>query len=443
MNASERARSFGRWLSSRPSLWYLFTGWIVFVLGSYPGYMSFDSTMQLFDVRNGVYTDGHAPVMTATWSLLEYIAAGPFPMLALQSGLFLFGVAAILRTQLSDRAAAVTAAAVLLFPPVFAPMAVIWRDSLMTAALLGAAGALLQPSWRWRVAAGVLLVIACSCRHGAVLAIIPLGLLATRDIVWWKRAGIAVAIAVGCAGVARIADKILVDKQTYVAQQSLQMLDLVGTLRRARVTNPQDARQALSGLRIAADDRLTKGLSFRGYTHDGWTITHGDNRLVEPVDTESESAALERNWRAAIRKYPRAYWSHRYGMTKQMIGLGNYAWMPIYDGFGEPDLMAPLHHRATTSDWQVGMQTFVRLFENTPLFKAWLYLVLAVLLLFVVRRRPLLVILLASGLAYFVALIFLATSPEYRATHWVIAATSIALAARLVHLRPQWQRQRV
>src|SRR5579862_9430353 len=108
----------------------LFAGWIAFVLGCYPGYLTTDSSLQLYTVRSGDFTD-YSPMMTALWSALEYVTAGPFPMLALQSGLFLFGLDAILRKLLAPRAAAVTATCVLLFPPVFAVMAVIWPDALM------------------------------------------------------------------------------------------------------------------------------------------------------------------------------------------------------------------------------------------------------------------------------------------------------------------------
>src|SRR5262245_50018507 len=114
MTIGDRVKQAARWVAARSPVTLLIAGWIVFFLGSYPGYMSFEPTMQLFDVRNGVYTDANPPVMTAAWSLLEYVASGPFPMLALQSGLFLFGLAAILRTVLSPRAAAVTASLVLL-----------------------------------------------------------------------------------------------------------------------------------------------------------------------------------------------------------------------------------------------------------------------------------------------------------------------------------------
>src|SRR5260221_643547 len=88
MTLGDRAQQVLRWLAARSPRQIVVAGWIVFVLGSYPGYMSKDSATQLFTVRSGDYTD-YSPVMTALWGAFEYVFSGPFPMLLLQSGLFL------------------------------------------------------------------------------------------------------------------------------------------------------------------------------------------------------------------------------------------------------------------------------------------------------------------------------------------------------------------
>ena len=52
-----------QWLTERSPVTILLAGWIVFFLGSYPGYLSIDSVLQLYTVRTGDTTD-HAPLMT-------------------------------------------------------------------------------------------------------------------------------------------------------------------------------------------------------------------------------------------------------------------------------------------------------------------------------------------------------------------------------------------
>lgn len=436
-SARERVTQAGRWVATRSPTTFLIAGWVVFFLGSYPGYLSFESTMQLFDVRNGVYTDAHPAVMTGLWSLLEFVATGPFPMLALQSGLFLFGLAAILRTALSPRAAAITAAAVLLFPPVFSPMAVIWPDSLMAGALLAGAGALLEPRWSWRIAGGALLAIACACRPEAALAIIPIVVLAVPRGSWPRRASIALAISIGLASVARLADWALTDTETYTWKQSLMVTDLVGTLRRARLTDEVAVTAALDGLPIADRSTIRDQLGGGHDVIDWWPLTHGDQRMFDLITTDEQSGALSAAWRRAISEHPRTYFAHRWLMTRNLLGVAG-RWDPVFDSFGDFELLAPLHHRATSSDWQYGMQQVVRAFARTPLFRPWLYLLLAVVAVILARRERVLRAVIASGLIYEVTLMVLAPSPDFRFSHWLICSTCTVLAAMIAVRR--WKR---
>jgi hypothetical protein len=439
LNAGERARKLARWVAARRPRTFLFAGWILFALGSYPGYLTNDGILQLYTVRSGDYSD-HAPVMTALWGLLEYVVAGPFPMLALQSGLFLFGLFGILRTLLSPRAAAITAAGVLLFPPVFATMAVIWPDPLLAGSLLGALGAWLQEGRRWKIAAAVLLVIACACRPEAALAIIPLALLALPDRAWWLRAGLALALAIGVAGTARLASWALTATDTYTWEHTVQVMDVVGTLRRAKVKDEAKLRSALAGLPLADPATLRDRVAAGNDALNWRPLVHGDKRIIDPIDSDAEARAANAAWRRAIASHPGAYTSHRLTMTRNLLGIrGN--WQPVHDDFGNVDLLAPLHHRATASDWQLSAQSFVRAVGNTPLFRPWLYLLLAIAAIVLARRRPLLRNLAISGLVYELTMFVLAPTPDYRYSHWLVAATCAVLAGLAVHRRAAWRRE--
>src|SRR3569832_1770177 len=116
--------------------------------------------------------------MSAVWGALEYVSAGPFPMLALQSGLLLFGLYALLRRVVVPRAAALTAVAIVMFPPVFTVMAVIWPDPFMAAMLIAGFAAVLESQRGWRIAGAVMIAIAVATRPEVVLALIPLALVA-------------------------------------------------------------------------------------------------------------------------------------------------------------------------------------------------------------------------------------------------------------------------
>ncbi|MDQ3365636.1 MAG: hypothetical protein M3680_09420 [Myxococcota bacterium] len=437
---SARATACARWFVAWPPLAYAFVAWIAFVLGAYPGYLSFDSTLQLMHVRAGSLSDAHAPVMSALWSACEYVMAGPFPMLLLQSGLLLFGLAAVLRTVVSRRAAAVTAGAILLFPPVFAPMAVIWPDSLMAGALVAATGAALEPGRRWRAIAAGLLVLACSCRPAIAIAIVPLVLLVLPASGRWRRAALAIALTFGIAGSARLADHLLVDERAYGWHEGLLGMDLVGTLRRARVAEPAALDGALAGVatlqRAAGHDRIVEG---GRDALDGWPLFHGPAPVFTPITSDDAAAALAVAWGRAIVAHPDAYLRHRWLMTRQLLGLSG-RWAPVYDDFASPDLLASISHRATASDWQTGMRAIVRATARTPLFRPWLYVLLALALWFLTRPWPVVRALVVSGLSYELALFVLAPRPEYRYSHWLVTTTCLALVAFVVDRRGAWRK---
>jgi len=436
---SSVARTFVRWLGERPPKAILVAGWIVFALGCYPGYMSFESTMQLFDVRNGVYRDSHPPLISGVWSLLEFVVSGPFPMLALQSGLFLFGLAALLRTMLAPRAAAVTAVGALLFPPVFSVMAVIWREPLMTGALLAATGCFLEQQWRWRVVGALLLVLACACHMAAIVAIVPIAVLAVPTMAAWRRAGLAVAITLAVAGIAGVTNHALTDVETYEPRQALMVTDVFGTLRRAHVTDEKRAARLLTGLPITSPAKLRATLAIRSAAIDWWPFSHGNNAALDPLSNDNQDAALGDAWRRTIRAYPGSYLKHRWIFAKHMLALTGKS-LSVYDSFGEPDLIGTLHHRASTSDWEVGMQAIVHVVERTPLFWPWCYLLLAIVGLVLARGRPILRLLLASGLAFELAMMFVAPATDFRYSHWLVTVTSLAFAVLAVSRRAAWRR---
>jgi hypothetical protein len=347
MTAGDRVRAVLRWLARRPPRAILIAGWLAFVLGCYPGYLSVDSALQLYTVRSGAYTD-YAPVMTALWNACEWVFAGPFPMLLLQSGLALFGLYAIGAQIVRPRAAAVVAVVLVLFPPIFAPLAVIWPDPLMAGAVIGGIGALLQPNPRWQAIGVLLFVVACSCRPEVAFALIPLALLVVTRGPWWRRAGLALALVIGVSAAARLADRVLVERDTHVWQQQLMVMDTVGTLRRAKLKNTETLERAFAGLPVIVDPptlkaRVTSAVDSLNW----WPLANGDDRILDPIADDAESAALTADWRHTISAHRRAYYAHRKALAKGLLGLTN-VWDPVFDNLGDWDLLAELHHRATS-----------------------------------------------------------------------------------------------
>src|SRR5687767_888041 len=152
----------------------LVLGWLVFALYAYPGYLTLDAAEMLLGARYDTYTDTYSPVMTALWNVINTVWTGPPSMLALQSGLLLFGAYRLFTRAMTERTAAICAASLLVFPPVMASMAVIGEDALMTGLFVAAAAAFTFEK-RWGHGIGlVLAMIACGVRDGAWIAAGPI-----------------------------------------------------------------------------------------------------------------------------------------------------------------------------------------------------------------------------------------------------------------------------
>jgi len=141
-------RRIAGWFARWPPLAILAAGWVVAVVYAFPGMMTMDSIDQLTEARTGFYTDGHPPAMAALWRIVDTILAGPFGMLVLQTVAFVAGLYLLLRRAMRPRRAAVAASLLLVFPPILAPMAVIWKDCIMAGFLVLGTACLLA-GCRW------------------------------------------------------------------------------------------------------------------------------------------------------------------------------------------------------------------------------------------------------------------------------------------------------
>jgi hypothetical protein len=181
------------------------------VVPLYPGFMSFDSVMQLGQALDpSTLADWHPPVMTALWWLLMELSAGSVgSMQVAQLGLLWASLTllAVYVFQRSGRRLLSLLPLLLgVLPHVASMSAVIWKDGHLAFALLGAVVLLLfvrrgaERAWlRW-AAVGVavlLLAYAGAVRYNALPAIIPLLFLLT-----WPGARRARRYRVALAGTA-------------------------------------------------------------------------------------------------------------------------------------------------------------------------------------------------------------------------------------------------
>ena len=430
----------------------LVIGGLVFLLYAYPGIMSIDSVDQLTEAREGFYTDPHPPVMAAIWRALDAIIAGPFLMLLLQSIAFLAGVYLVLTRVLARRSAAIAAVLVLLFPPVMCTMAFIWKDALMAGMLALAAGLVMQRC-RWaRVASLVCFAVATAVKYNAFAASFPLIVLlfewtpGKRWLVRYALAAVAwLAITFSAMGV----NELLVDQRMHFWHSTLAVYDIAGVINYERTMSDDELRRELAGTGLRIDHDIQPAMRRVYATRNLLKLVVGRQRIWDLPTSgripapEAQRDAVASAWWRMVTQHPRAYLQHRAGFFLSVTGVsyGSFGAVPLRTISYRPADRLGLDLRPY--DYQDTWSGLYRwLDDHTPLFRQWLYLVVALLLLPLCRRNRGAAALLVSGLLVEASLFFIAPSTDYRYSHWTIVCTSVAFVMVCTRVREEMRTAR-
>lgn len=429
MSAHVGARIAGA-VRAAPPLLILAAGGIALLVYAYPGQMSDDAFELLRQARGRFFDDRYPPALPALWRHLELFVAGPAAILLVQGAAFLLGAFAILRRALSPRAAAWATCALVVFPPILAPLAQISSHALMAALLAAGAGPL---AWAYpglqRAGLGALLV-ATAVQPSAAVATLPLVLVHWRPELDGRRRLLHAIVAWLAITVAAMGlDAFYAKQPAHPWHSTLAAFDLAGTLVRA------DAELgALDGTGFAGD----RGAIRARYTPaEARPLVSGDDApWAFPSDGTAPPAAqrdaLARAARAVAGDHPGAYLAHRLAVMRELLWLGTrHPDAAVLDRelpavalrFGIPTRSSELQDAWTS--------VLAALAAHTPLFVPWLYLAVALLLLPLARRHRDVLALLASGLAFEASLFVTATGAAYAPSLWPIASTCLAIVLLL------------
>ncbi|MDQ3336731.1 MAG: hypothetical protein M4D80_16310 [Myxococcota bacterium] len=408
-------------------------GFALFLIWSFPGFMSTDSQNQLMEARSGKFSDAHPPLMSAIWRLLDAFVSGPVLMLLLQGGLFLGGLYVIFKRFLPERRAAIFASAVLLYPPVLTVMGVIWKDSQMAAYLIAGTAALLSPRLRIRLLGLGFLVVACAIRHNAFAAVVPLVFFVFEwraGMGWWKRTMIAVGAAV-LAVVAMFAITKFLTVQPIKLTPAFQ--DIVGVIAFSDEKSDAELLEILKGLELGTDKGIQARCRSLYEQRGAWRITQADDRLMNYPATPAQWDALSRAWKTLVLQEPGAYFAYHWDTFRRVIGVDAVPRSPIYNLFVEFDVAVDeLDHNAGYSTTQAYLSKAFYALAETPLFRPWLYMVLALVLLALFVRDRLTAGLIVSGLLYELSYFPVGADPDFRYSHWMIASVTLATVLLVV-----------
>ena len=417
--------------SAVPPRAILLAGLALFLLYAYPGYMSSDSVLQVSEGRSHILTNSHPPVMAAEWGLLDAVVAGPILMLLLQGGLFLGGLYAIARRVLVPRAAAVAACALFLFPPVLTTMAVIWKDSQMAAYLVAGLACLLAARRRTRLVGWGLVTAGCAMRYNAFAASIPLLVLLFE---WqpggrgWRRYALGLVAAAVSTVVAFGANRVLTVETRFALPA---FGDIAGVLAYTSDRSDDELLRVLRGTPLHRREGIQAWARAHYSPRNAYWVDHGDDRLFDAATTPAQQAETTRAWKELIASDWGAYARSRLAGYQQLIGLSDDPlWSPVYTAYVESaDQALWIDHDASPSVAQAWLaDRFAWLATETPLFRVWVYVVIALALLVLCCRDRLTFALFASGLGYELSFLPAAGTPDFRYSHWLITCTCLAAA---------------
>ncbi|MGE0395443.1 MAG: hypothetical protein AB7T06_01860 [Kofleriaceae bacterium] len=418
---------------------------LIEVVYAFPGYMNYDAADQLLQARADFISDWHPPVIARYWQFFELIVEGPFLLLVLQLALFIYGTYSLLRLRFSTHPSAWITAAIVLFPPMFTTLAVVWKDSQMAGFLVAGTALAIRPHRILRVIGLLLLLLAAAVRHNAGAALPTLFFLAL-PMAWglrryWVRLAITATLLVVTFVATSALNRVLVDRRDFSWYKTTAAFDIVGIGCHSSMTSDEEFVKLLEGTGLTQTTDVKQHFcgTFPPGTRD-W-FRYGD--LFEWRAPAKQRLARKAAWKRMIVAYPAAWIKARYLLAKDHLGLwkGVPTWEPVCQTFtGTPEQREQLHVDATLSSFQqwAGAR-FVWLAEHTPFYKPWIYL-LAGLLLFgwAIWRRDLLVgCIVGSGLSYQLSILLVANAPDFRYAHWMITCTILGLALRYSPSRAQ------
>jgi hypothetical protein len=395
--------------------------------------MNYDIADQLIQLRSHDIHDYHPPILAGGyWRILEFFTTGPFPLLLLQSSLFIWGINRLLCLRFEARRAAWITACVVLFPPILTPMAVIWKDAQMAAFLVAGTALVLAERRSARFAGIVALSLAAGVRYNGGAALPTLALLAISS--WTSRTillriGLVAALLVALYVPTAIVNRLLTDHKDYNWSRTTAIFDIVGIVCYAPPLSDNELSEVLEGIKLTEHANLQK--RFCDEYPPGKRNWYSYANLFVWHPTATDRKARRRAWFTLVQRFPAAYAQSRLQYAADVLGLIPEAWIwePVSQDFAaNTEQLRTLSHDHKRSTFQTAMGDGFRWIAlKTPLYHPWIYAVVSlVILVWALYGRDLFVAcIVGSGLLYELSILLLANAPDFRYSHWMIVCTSL------------------
>ncbi len=415
-------------------------GIVVTLVLFYPGYMSFDSAYQWWQVRHDIIDPAHPPIMVLIWEVTEKMIAGPGAYFIFQTLLYWCALALFIAALPVH---AVSRMLVLLtlgfWPPLWGLSLHLWKD-IGTLSFFCLAAACLahdynKPHRAWRISALLCVLLACAYRHNALSAgviFILYGVHREVSIYKVRQAAGKIRVLAGSAVIVCVVQMLLMLPGPIFKLKSEPLWPLQAQWDIAAVSVHENRLLFPPGW---TSPKLSMALLKRDFNPSvNVPIFHSSLIYVNPYYPMSEQdfKRLRTTWLRLPIDYPQAYWQHRWYVTKNLFGwrqdpaYPNYVFSPGIVAYKDNPAIS-----AASSPQAQNVQTHLSALTETPLFYGWAYALLSVLLcVFAWHRRHKLALMLAlSALCYVLPLIVLAPSCDFRYLVWLLLGSMLAALA--------------
>lgn len=406
----------------------------------YPGYMSWDSAYQWWQVRHGLINPAHPPIMVLIWQCTNALLPGPGGYFIFQTCLYwcalgLFVSALNLRPWLK----LLVVLGLGFWPPLWGLSLHLWKDIGTVSFFCLAAACLAQdyhrPHQLWRLSALLCVVLGCLYRYNALSAgVFFIIYIVHRDF------------SFRCSVSKRRKIKVAVISLTVLGGIQLILMSPTYLLNlKSEPLWPLQAQWDIAAVSVYENKllfppgwtspKLTMAVLKRDFDPSvNVPIFNSSLIYVNPYYSMSDHdyAVLKKTWLWLPIEHPHAYWQHRWYVTQNLLGWRQDSRHP---NFVFAPGIVPYKDNPTLVVTQAPAANFVQAallaLIETPLFFGWIYVLLA---LFVTawawrKKCSLAIALSLSALGFVMPLILLAPSCDFRYLAWLLQGSLLALLA--------------
>jgi hypothetical protein len=412
-------------------------GLAICLYGFYPGYMSFDSAYQYWQMRTLQFTTQHPPSMGFLWLATDAIVEGPAGLLALHLLLYWGSLLLISLTAFGSLAARVAFLLVVGFwPPHLVLLPHIWKDVAMMVSFLASFACLLRHQAtgrrRWLFGMFAATLYAVTVRHNAAPAAVPFfwyigSALSAGQRMPAVRSGVIAAAGLMAAALVVAGINALPIVRVQTVWPTLALWDM------SRVSAKEDVL-LLPPFAIGPGTTLERVKDGDNHWDNASTFANVGIRtgLSNPY-TPEQYEQLRKTWIDMVVSYPRSYLEHRWEMAKVLYGV-EYEEATEAGRFNVG--IVPFRDNPPMELEQSGLSKLLVRFLRNDLRRVhhagWVYLILSLAGGAIaaanwaqLRARPSLV-LYTSALLYTLPLPLVAPSSAARFNSWLICGSVVA-----------------